>query len=616
MVSRRNFYTILTLLLIMIFMFMFSGVIKQELNEYGTNSYAEVEADEKALKEESNALSEKLAVKNGVRADATAYTAELETGDWEKRVLFVTRDPSNEVSKVVTSWCNYMKRPMIRSTTLTDLDLDQISRLPEVILLDGEAMEWTQETDAALRLAHGGACVIFARMPSAEEMRNNQRLREMMGIKTVSREDQHVDGYRLFPGFLLGTEEEYVEGPGKEGCQDLDLMIPWYVTGEGSKTYVMGVVKDGSKESEELPSIVWRHAFGYGKVFCIGGDFMTKETGIGFLTACLGEKDSYDVYPVINAQNLVLANYGGVSNENAETLNRLYDQKQIPLFRDVVWPSIISMTERSGNKLSLMVSPQMDYSDDVEPEEGLLIYYLKLLNEGYGEAGLSTKQFSSVSIREKLGKDRVYWEKEAGEYSLRSLYLHDFTKYDEAKQYVPDLRTIVTDATDGEPVFYVDDNVTCQETTNLLMTHRFSEDIKMKAFETALGFSNVVMDMSLVSHPQGDEDYASFSRQTASNFLTYWKPYAGFDKTTLSESDLRIRRFFALDYSDHKQDNEISLHVDGFDGQAFFILKLNQGEIDEVTGAEVTNLKNGFFLLDVSQEDVKIKVRERRLFYY
>ena len=71
-----------------------------------------------------------------------------------------------------------------------------------------------------------------------------------------------------------------------------------------------------------------------------------------------------------------------------------------------------------------------------------------------------------------------------------------------------------------------------------------------------------------------------------------------------------------MDYGDHKMGNVITLHVDGFDSEAFFILKLNQGEIDEVTGAEVTDLKNGFFLLDLSQEDVTITVRERKLFYY
>ena len=615
MVSRRNFYTMLILLLIVVFMFMFTGVIKQELNEYGTNSYANMGADEEALKSMSEQLEKQEIVQSSVRADATADDAKLQAMDWEKRVLFVSLDGENDVYNVVSSWCRYMKRPMIRSKTLTELDLDNIDKLPEVIILDGEAIDWEKDTDAALRLAHGGACVIFARMPSAEEIRNNQRLREMMGIKDVSKEDQHVDGYRLFPGFLMGTEERYVEGPDKVGCQDLDLVIPWYITGEGSKTYLMGVVADGSKESEELPSIVWRHAFGYGQVFCIGGDFMTKEIGIGFLTACLGEKDSYDLYPIINAQNLVLANYGGVSEENSDQLLQMYDQGQISLFRDVVWPSLISMTERSGNKISLMVAPQMDYTDDIEPKEGALVYYLKLLNENYGEAGLSTKQSSDVSVQEKLTRDKAYLDKESGGYSLQSLYLHDPSQYEEAMQCLPDLRTVVTDQMDGAPVFY-DGTVTCQRTTDQLMTHLFSEDLQMKCFETALGFSNVVMDMSMVSHPQGDMDYASFSRQTASNYLTYWKPYEGLHKTTLSESDLRIRRFFALDYGDHKMGNVITLHVDGFDSEAFFILKLNQGEIDEVTGAEVTDLKNGFFLLDLSQEDVTITVRERKLFYY
>lgn len=452
-------------------------------------------------------------------------------------------------------------------------------------------------------------------MPSPRVIKKRDALQEMMGIKEVYSESIAIDGIRLFPGFFLGTEEEYVDSPENEGRNDLKLTIPWYVTGEGSKIYMMGVVLDRSRKSEDLPALVWRHAYGDGKVFCICGDYVTKETGIGFLTACMGERDSYDVYPIVNAQNLVLANYGGFSDENGDALNDIYDQRQVALFRDVVWPTVISMTERTDNRISLMVSPQMDYQDDAEPEDGLLIYYLRLLNEGYGEAGLSTKQFSNLSIREKIGKDRVYWQREAADYVLQAMYLDDAAKYEEAKACVPELRTVVIDEALQEPVSYLDEKVTCQVRTSNVMTHTFMEDLKLKSYETALGYSNVVLDMSMVSHPQKD-DFAEFSRKFSSHLITYWKPYEGLEKTTLSESDARIRRFLALDYYDGRTGDEIKLHVSGFDKQAFFMLKLNRDVIDEVIGAQITDLKNGFYLLEVNQEDVVIKVKERWLYYY
>ncbi|MBP5282766.1 MAG: DUF2194 domain-containing protein [Lachnospiraceae bacterium] len=615
MVSRRNFFTMLLLLMIMIFMFMFSSVLKQVLNEYGTNSYANVEIDADALRGRYDELNDKLSKVAMALSNQPMTSVTFEEGDQDKRVLYLSKKSDDDVARVVASWCEYMKRPMINYYTVKGLGEVEFSRLPEVIIVDGENVNWDMDGEILRQLIYEGTCVIFARMPKAKELSKNQLLMDVMGIKEVYSESIAIDGIRLFPGFFVGTEEEYVDSPENAGRQDLNLMLPWYVTGEGSKVYMMGVVNDRTRKSENLPSIVWRHAYGNGKVFCICGDYLTKETGIGFLTACMGEKDSYDIYPVINAQNLVLANYGGFSDENAEALNDIYDQRQVALFRDVVWPNVVSMTERTKDKISLMVSPQLDYNDDKEPEEDLLIYYLRRLNEGYGEAGLSTKQLSNLPIMDKLGRDRVFWQREASDYTLQSLYLDDVSKYSEIQKSLEGLRTVVVDESLEKPVSYLEGNVTCQVATSDALTHSFSEDLNMKSYETALGYSNVVMDMSLVSHPRKD-DFSEFSRKTSSNLITYWKQFSGFEKTTLSQSDVRIRRFFALDYYDGRNGDEISLHVDGFDGQAFFILKLNRDVIDEITGATIKDLKNGFYLLDVSQEDVVIKVKERWLYYY
>lgn len=615
MVSRRNFFTMLILLMIMIFMFMFSSVLKHELNEYGTNSYANDDLETASLKEKYDEITQRLSDKALALSNQPLTEELFEEGDQDKRILFVSRKKDNEVAKVIASWCEYNKRPMINYYSLQGLENVDFSKLPEVIIVDGECVEWGVETEVLENLTAKGACVIIARMPNARVLKYNEQLRELLGIKEIYSERIALDGIRLFPGFFVGSEEEYKDRPGNEGRQDLDLVLPWYVTGEGTKVYMMGVVEDRSRKSADLPSLVWRHAYGDGKVFCICGDYLTKETGIGFLTACMGEKDSYDLYPIINAQNLVLANYGGFADENGEALENIYDQRQIALFRDVVWPSMIAMTERTGDKISLMISPQMDYEDDKEPEDELLIYYLRLLNEGYGEAGLSTKQFSSVPVRKKIEKDVVFWKREAPDYALKTIYLDDAEAYEEVKTSVPGLRSVVVDEAQGEPVKYLDDGVICQMATSDALTHTFSEDICLKSIETALGYSNVVMDLSMVSHPK-QEDFADFSRKTSSNLITFWKQFSGFSKTTLSESDARIRRFLALDYYDGRNGNQISLHVDGFDKQAFFILKLNRDVIDEVTGAEITELGNGFFLLDVSEPDVLIKVKERRLFYY
>ena len=606
MVSKRNFFSIIILLLIMIFMFMFSGVLKQELNDYGVNSYEESEEEVLRLQGEHEALLEKL---SGEAKILYAENSALR----DKRVLYLGKNLDSDIAKTVKAWCTYSKRPMVTLSTLRGLKSIETSRLPKIIVVDGEDVSWEFETETLAMLARNGGCVILARMPLPEEVKNNTLLRKLTGIKDIYSENIAIDGVRLFPGFFIGTEEAYKAEEDNLDRQDLNLMIPWYVIGEGTKTYMMGMVDDRTRKSEYLPALVWRHTYGEGNVFCLNGDYVSKDTGIGFLTACLSDTQPYDIYPVINAQNIVLASYGGFSDENGDALEAIYEQRQVALFRDIVWPALVSMEEKNDAKMSLMASPQLDYSDDIEPTKDMLIYYLRLLNEGYGEAGISTKQISSVPLSEKIGKDLVYWQSEAANYKLQSAYLTDKSEYDVVKKLMPSLRTIVIPAEDGMPVRYFDGTVTCQMTTSNGLTHTFSEDIGLKAYETALGYSNIVLDMSMVSHPK-DGDWADFSRRSSSNLITYWKQYAGFEHTTLSESDERIRRFFALNYSDSRNDNVIHLHVDQFDEKAYFVFKLNEGELDEVEGANVINLKNCFYLLELDQADVTITLKEHKLF--
>lgn len=606
MVSKRNFFSIIILLLIMIFMFMFSGVLKQELNDYGVNSYEETPEDVRRLKQENDTLQAQL-----MQEAKMLYAVDSDIRD--HRVLYLGKNLNSDIAKTVKAWCTYSKRPMVTSSTLRGLKDIETKRLPNIIVIDGEDVSWEFETETLCTMVRDGANVIFARMPLPDNIKGDKKLRQLMGIKDIYSEHIAIDGIRLFPGFFIGNEEAYKADETNADRQDLDLKIPWYVTGEGTKTYMMGMVNDRTRKSEYLPALVWRHTYGDGNVFCLNGDYISKDTGIGFLTACLADSDSYDLYPVINAQNIVLASYGGFSDENGEALNEIYEQRQVALFRDVVWPALVALDEKTGAKISLMAAPQLDYADENEPIQGLLIYYLRLLNEGYGEAGISTRQISNVPLAEKIARDRVYWDAEAKDYKLQSAYLDSAEFYDTVKTYLPDLKTIVIPNEKGMPVRYVDEVVTCQMTTSDAMTHTFSQDIDLKAYETALGYSNVVLDMSEVSYPN-TEDWADLSRKTSSNLITYWKQYSGFANTTLSESDERIRRFFALNYTDGKQENRIHLHVERFDESAFFVFKLNSGEIDQVEGANVVDLKHDFYLLEVFQEDVVITLKEHKLF--
>ena len=105
MVSRRNFFTMLTLLMIMIFMFMFSSVLKQVLNEYDTNSHAEENHDERVLKGRYDDLTEKLTAQAKSLSYEVITQGDYEECDRDKRVIFLSKKIRSEVADVVASWC-------------------------------------------------------------------------------------------------------------------------------------------------------------------------------------------------------------------------------------------------------------------------------------------------------------------------------------------------------------------------------------------------------------------------------------------------------------------------------------------------------------------------------
>ena len=86
-------------------------------------------------------------------------------------------------------------------------------------------------------------------------------------------------------------------------------MFPWFQLESGTKVYMKGIPKDKTLKEEAYPVVIWRNSFEKASVFAVNGNYMEDATGLGLLTGMLCEMSDYAIYPVVNAQNLVIANY-------------------------------------------------------------------------------------------------------------------------------------------------------------------------------------------------------------------------------------------------------------------------------------------------------------------
>ena len=606
MISRRNYIVITMMFLILFFMFQFSEVMKERLNEYGVNKYADTT---KTVFKEKN------------RYDATMVKNVEDIPLDRDYVVYIGEAKKENQGQVTAWWCTYTKRAFISYSSLDKVYLPQ-NHLPAAVVIKGEDMDLEQEGEKLREITEQGIPLIFAGMPEYQDIKENQELWDLFGIRSVMSEKVTLTGMHLFEGFLLGGEAIYrAENVEDEKRQDLQLEVPWFITGEGTKTYLVGTMADEIIKEEELPAIIWRNSVGQASVFCVNGDYLSDISGIGILEAMMFEAHSYDIYPVINAQSFTLANYPGFASENRDEMMRRYSQTQTALFRDVIWPNLVSMTAQTNHRLTCMMTPQFDYDDGNEPDGEEAAYYMGLLQEEYGEAGLSSATVSGTSIDDKLERDKSFWRDVVPEYAFLSCYLSDAEDADEiiGSRYLPDLRTIVTgyDKDENPIVSYAGDNVTLQRGTSSGAEYTFSDDIYTKSLETALGYSNIVLDMSRAAYPESEDDsWENLSKSITSNVSTYWKAFEGFSMTTLSESDQRIRRFLALDYRETREGNKIDIKLSDFEKRAWLLLRIHGEEIGDITGAAFKQIEKGVYLIEAESSHVEIELKEKKLYYY
>lgn len=606
MVSKRKFFSIAIMMFVLFFLFQFSMVLRDSRNAYDVNSHL---TEKKADGENQWTPSD---------SDSNSSTV---TGD-DISVVFVG-DKSGDMGTAVSRWCTYAKRKMISSKSVNAYKADD-KNLPEMMILESEKYAEGDNLTTLETLEKKGVIIVFGCLENVKNIQDNKDLMKFLGIQTVAAEETHLTGVKLFEGLLLGGEVIYDTPKEKEEKkrQDLELDVPWYQVGSGTKTYMVGLFdkKTGKDvENEDLPTLIWRNGIENGSIFAVVGDYMKDSTALGLLDGMRAEASQYTIYPVVNAQNLSMVNFPVFADENNAEMMKLYSQSATGISRDIMWPSLVSIVEKSGMKMTCFIQPQADYTDDVEPETGNLEFYLKQMKEQSAEAGISLEYQKLYKAEDKVTKDTEFFEKEGTNYRFGAAFakekdLKGILK-DTDSGLLGDVGTLVCDYTEDQPVVsYYSDSVTLQTVTSDGMNYAYSDDIRMRSIQTALGYTNVMLDMYDIFWPQEKTDrWEVMQKRFSSNLLTYWKNFAGFDSTTLSESNARTRTFLNLDYSQSREDNEITLKTS--EPGSWFVLRLHDEEIDEVEGGTETKLEDNAYLIYAEVTTVKIQVKEPGLHY-
>jgi len=588
-------------MLVLLFLFQFSLIIKEQGNHYDINEYYD--------SSEEN--------------EGSAWIPEI-TPEESAGMLFVG-EKDGSIGKTVKEWSTYTKRNL----TIAE-DLDKYSRItsdmPKVILLESAYIDMDEDIELLTEMAQAGINIIFCDMPSAKQIKGNEMLRNLLGITEVKEEKTELDAIKLFEGILLGGEVIY--SAEDEASDGMKYIFPWYILDSGTKTYMVGLLdeeytKANEIENEKLPALIWRNSVGKGKVFAVNADYMSDSTGIGFLSGFMAEINPVEIYPVINAQNIAVANYPGFASENDGKMIELYSRTQKNVFRDTIWPSLVSTSHNSDKKLTCFMTPQYDYTDGNEPVSDELIFYLKQFKEIGAEAALSLEHSGNVSLEEKIKKDDEFFSSFTSNYRYGIAYMEKdqiepFINMAD-KKMLKDVRSVVCRYSEDLPVVsYCSPDIILQSGTNDGFSHTYAENLRMRSIESALAYTNVVMDMNNIVWPQSELDqWHLIHKVFASNVETYWQKFKMFESTTLSQSVSYVRNFLNMDYEKTYENNVINLQIESSSETSWFILRLHGEEIDDITGARYKKIENNAYLIETYDNSVTIELEmEDDLTYY
>lgn len=603
MVSKRNFFSIFIMMAVMFFMFQFYQIAREGQSGYDVNIH---------ISEEE--LSGK---------DRWQPT-EVWDGDFAKTTDFAvlfTRSGS-PVENIVSQWCEYTKRALLVYSEVEEYVISE-ERLPEVVLVDSETVSLPDEMPFFEEITDLGITLIFCNLPSPQVIRRSDDLQKLLGIQSVRQNSIEVEGIHLFQGFLLGGESFYkAETEEDEKLQDLELNVPWYIAAGGTKTYMVGMLDELLEEEEAkneyFPGLIWRSGYKNSNIFVVNGSYMDSMMGIGILDAMMYEAEPYVIYPVVNAQSIAIANFPGFAGENDEKMKELYSRDATGVMQNICWPALTGMAMRSQYRMTCLMTAQYDYMDDIEPSADKLPFYLQQFRETNAEAGISLTYADNVDLTVKLERDDAFYSSLEEDYVYGAVFAEEkdlpLLESELSKRlFLENVRTVASRTQEHVPlVSYYNDELTLQRITTVASVHKYSDNLRLKCYETALGYSNVLVDIHNIIWPESEDDrWENASEDMVSNLDTYWKPFLGFQNTTLSESDTRIRTFLNLDFQDEREGDTIRLQVANVD-EGWFLLRTHGERIVDIDGGEYQGVETDAYLIHAKQASVEITLERDR----
>lgn len=591
-ISKSNLVVISITMFAILFLFQFSNIAAKYTTRATTN--------------ETPITNTKLTATRTIQAEDLNMKSSYNTA-------IIGSKTSNEVYMAI-EWSVYIKRSYCRFSSLEDFD-NHFSTNCKLLIITEDMISKPVHNRILKHVAEMGIHIIMTQLPDTNLLRSSNILCNLLGIKEIEKESCKTNGVTMYQGFLLG---------GKTTYKKLKKTIPYFHLKSGTKKYMVGELKEQKKKkikNEELPPIIWRNQYENSFIFGVNWDFFRDHTALGMYTAMLADTGKSFVYPVVNAQSIITESFPYLSNETLGDIKKHYYHSSQSLSKDVLWPDLVSILTSTGDKMTGLIAPKLEYDNkDSNTLQESIDYFFKQTEKVYGELGISGTQLGGLSLFEdKLAYDTKNFANKLPNYSFTifspgNMPENVYSKYLGNKDSILwDIRTMIYPKKeyDHRIISYYDNDILCLTSTMNGFTHRDREDIYLRSMETALGYCITSIDFKRVFYPEGrKDDWTKLSKDLSRYLTTYWKEFReSFSQTTISEMDQKARQFLSVKYTSYRQENFLNLSISNFDTQASFLLVLTNETIDAIEGAKYKKIEKDRYLIIADNKDVVIHIK-------
>ncbi|MFA5528092.1 MAG: DUF2194 domain-containing protein [Peptostreptococcales bacterium] len=594
MLSKRIYFSILLLLLIMFIMFL--------LPHYG-----------QYLSKHYNLQNEKIDIRRHETIDEKYLDMQYGSPLIEGKTAVAIVNQLDSFTRPLTEFCVYNKYAYKVFDSLPSLD---IMKDFDILILG----EIDYDMERLTEYSHFGITMFFTKLPDYDFIDSSDAIANFFGIDSAVENDYPIDGFKIYPDFLIGYGRSYGKGDYFGDEDDTELIVPYYSLLPGYEIYSVGILENQEElsiENIDLPPLLWKTRTHNSFVFIINSDIFMESSLLGILTGFNTREKEFHLYPIVNAQTISLLNYPYFSYEQEDEMKNIYARDTKALTRNLLFPNIVKILNHYGDSNNFFFSPQLDYSK-IRYDGGDIDFYIRQINKLSGNIGLSFSQQSHESIYRLLAINRLFYNQYLPDYSFNNLYLGGFSKEEFYKiaddHLLKDLSLVLSDYNPDENLLYfLDEDILSIGFNKNGYKHETLDDLRMLSIENALGMCNVSVDLSQVYYPETPSIQWHNLSLDWSKGKTYFNDFAVFDFVSINELERRVRRFLKLDYTYEVQDDHLNLSIKNFDEKAFFIFSIYDKSIEKIENGEIKQISKDYYLIKANDENVVIHFKDRSI---